>query len=255
MMPLDLARPLRRLLVTLALIACATPAHAGDPCPIDFAFHDLGAPSWLDRNALLTGLTSRDSWAGMSFSTDGDRVRIDAVSAGSPAAESRFRVGQRITTVDGARVETHQALARILRATPPGQTLAIGLADNTSTSLALGRQDPVLGALIDYASRLECTHVRRADLTPARVTELHGKVFHKNRRFRCDDAHKALAGTLEAGDIVMVRGSKRILLANPGWATVCVRAADVDGAKLEAGVKRLFETIAKRYVDDRYANP
>lgn len=253
-------RPMRALpgaLLCLTLIATllAGPARAGDPCPIDFTFHDLGAPSWLDRAALLDGLASKDSWVGVSFSTHADGVRIDAVSAGSPAAKAGLATGQIVTAAGEAPVKTHQALAAIFRSTTPGAQLTLRRADGTEARLTLGRQDPVLGALLDHAAKQACSFVRRGDVDPAKVEALRAKVFHDNRRFRCDDAHTRLAGVLEPGDIVLVRGSKRILLANPGWATVCVRASDVDGAKLAPGIPGLFETLSKAYVADRHANP
>lgn len=66
-----------------------------------------------------------------------------------------------------------------------------------------------------------------------------------------------LAGlTLDAGDLVMVRGSKRVLVANPGWTTVCVHARELDGPKLdEAHVEALFTRLTAGYVADRHANP
>lgn len=250
------ALPCALLCLPLLAALLAAPARAGDPCPIDFTFHDLGAPSWLDRAALLDGLASKDSWVGVSFSTRSEGgVRIDAVSAGSPAAKAGLATGQIVTAVGEAPVKTHQALAAIFRATKPGSQLTLRRADGTEARLTLGRQDPVLGALIDHAAKQACSFVRRGDVDPAKVEALRAKVFHDNRRFRCDDAHTRLTSVLEPGDIVLVRGSKRLLLANPGWATVCVRASDVDGAKLAPGVPGLFEALSKAYVADRHANP
>lgn len=247
-----------RLLVPVCaaiLLGLAGPAAAGDPCPIPFVFHDLGAPPWLDRDALLDGLTSKDSWVGISFSTRQAGVRVDAVSAGSPAEKAGLKVGEHITAVDGQKVGTHEALGERFRTTAPGGTLKLTLADGAEKALTLGRQDPVVGALIDHAAKQECRHVRRGDVDPKQVETLRAKVFFENRRFRCDDAHGQFEGLLEAGDIVIVRGSKRILLANPGWATVCVRANAVDGAKLATGIPPLLDTLGKAYVKDRHDNP
>ncbi len=244
------------LLVAAALaLGVTSPAVAGDPCPIEFTFHDLGAPPWLDRAALLDGLTSKDSWVGISFSTRDAGVRIDAVSAGGPADRAGLKVGQHITAVDGQKVATHEALGERFRSTAPGGSLNLTRADGSAVKLTLGRQDPVLGALIDHAAKQECSRVRRGDVDPKQVEALRAKVFHANKRFRCDDAHRQFEGHLEAGDIVMVRGSKRILLANPGWGTVCMRANAIDGARLATAVPGLFETLSKAYVADRHANP
>lgn len=246
-----------RALLCLPLIATllGAPAHAGDPCPISFTFHDLGAPDWLDRAALLDALESQDSWVGISFSNHADGVRVDAVSAGSPAAKAGLTPGQVIDRVGDTPVKTHQELAARFRETKPGATLALHRTDGAEARLTLGRQDPVLGALIDHAARQKCSFVRRGDVDREKLAALRAKAFEPNRRFRCEDAHKALADDLEPGDIVLVRGSKRILLANPGWATVCVRADEVDGAKLSGAVEDLFGRLARAYVADRHANP
>ena len=250
--------PLRSLVAcaaALLALVCATPAFAGDPCPIDFTLHDLGAPPWLDRAQLLDGLTSKDSWVGISFSTRDAGVRVDAVSAGGPAAKAGLKVGQHITAVDGQKVTTHQALGDLFRKSAPGATLNLTVAEGPAVKLTLGRQDPVLGALIDHAAKQDCSFVRRGDVDPKQVEALRARAFHPNKRFRCEDAHRQFEGLLESGDIVMVRGSKRILLANPGWATVCLRAKAVDGDKLAGGIPKLFSDLSKAYVADRHANP
>ena len=242
------------------LLLLAPAAHAGDPCPIDFRVHDLGAPSWLDRGQLLTALKSQDSWFGASFRTSKKGgVELLAVSPGSPAAAAGLQKGDRIVGV-----ETHQAFAATLRAAPPGTALKITRLRGDAklqVVVTLGHQDPVVGALLDHASSRECSAVRRGDLDPKQRAAVLASTFTKQRRFRCDDAHTALAGvdlgghTLEGGDLVVVRGSKRLLLANPGWATVCVYARELDGPKLAPGVAPLFEKLTGGYVSDRHANP
>jgi len=252
----SLSRLPTALTAALSALLLSTPALAGDPCPIEFTVYDLGAPSWLDRAALLDGLTSKDSWVGISFSTRDAGVRIDAVSDGSPAAKAGLKVGQHITAVDGDAVTEHAALGARFRATAPGATVALGLSDGSAVKLTLGRQDPVVGALIDQAARENgCNVVRRGDVDAKRVEAIRANAFHANRRFRCEDAHTALAKVLGPGDIVFVRGSKRVLLSHAGWGTVCMRAAALDGPELAKAVPGLFETLSKAYVAERHADP
>ncbi len=114
-----------------------------------------------------------------------------------------------------------------------------------------------MGAMIDEASSRDCSSVRRANVSSSRADEVRAAVFSKARRFRCDDAHKSLrkAG-LDGGDIVVVRGSKRILVSNAGWGTTCVKATSLDGAKLTAkAVGKVLDAVARRYVQDRHDNP
>lgn len=253
-----------RLILTLLASLIAAPAYAGDPCPIDFTFYDLGAPAWLDRDALLDGLISKDSWVGISFRDAEGGVTITNVSDASPAAKAGLKVGDVIAEAGGAAVQDHKAFAERLRAIPPGGSSPLKIRRGEATveiSLVLGRQDPFIGALIDYASSQECAAVTRGDLSEAGRQAAMQQMFN-GKRFRCEDAHKALAGADIAGteygpgDIFIVRGSKRVILANTGWASACVRAKQVDGPKLNSKkMKQVFDSLTKAYIEDRYINP
>lgn len=255
----------RALVLTVTLFAGA--AYAGDPCPIDFVFYDLGAPEWVDHQAVLDGLASKDSWVGITFrDAPGGGVLVSLVSSDGPAAKAGFQVQDVIKTVGGQPVVSRPALSDLFRATKPGATLEFTVTRagaEVPIKLVMGQQDPLLGALIDYASKQECASVRRGEASPAMVTAARALAFEKNRRFRCDDAHKALAKAdfgeeerLELGAIVAVRGSKRVLLSVPGWTTVCVDAAAFDGPKLaEPALAKLFSQLTARYVKDRHMNP
>lgn len=94
--------PLPIVATSLGALMAAGPAAAGDPCPIEFNFYDLGAPSWLDRNALLDGLASQESWMGIRYADHADGVQIKAVAEGSPAAKAGPTVGQVIEGSIGA---------------------------------------------------------------------------------------------------------------------------------------------------------
>lgn len=248
-----------RLLCLVALLCVPALAQAGDPCPIDFTFHDLGAPHWLKRDKLLDGLASKDSWIGLSFSTGKGGVKITNVSAGSPAEAAGLKIGDVITKAGGTAVKTHGVLADLLRTVDPGSSLSLTLTRGDTeqvVGLTLGRQDPVLGALIDHASRQACADVSRGDVPAKWAKKIRKTLFAKNRRFRCKDAHGALAEEMEGGQIVMIRGSKRVLLANPGWATVCMRAAALDGKNLtQANIAKLFNSLTGAFVQDRHDNP
>ncbi|MFN3201390.1 MAG: PDZ domain-containing protein [Bradymonadia bacterium] len=252
------------LLATLLAPLTIGTAHAGDPCPIDFTFYDLGAPEWLDRGALLDALTSKDSWIGISFGNGDGGVKITNVSNGSPAQKSGLKIGDVITEAGGKAQATHQAFAQQLSATAPGATLPLKVKrgeEVVDVPLTLSRQDPVIGALIDHASRKDCAKVRRGDLTEEARKQALAAVFD-GKRFRCKDAHKALAKanigneTFEGGAIFVVRGSKRLLLANTQWKTTCIRASKYDGDALtDESIGKVFTRLTKAFVADRFANP
>lgn len=243
----------------LLILGAPSVSSAGDACPIDFIFHDLGAPDWLDRDGLLGALTSQDSWVGISFASGKNGMPVRHVSDKSPAQAAGLTKGDLITSIDGKEFRDDKKAVTVFSAAKPGTTLSLGVTRGTETltlKLKLGFQDPVIGALIDLASEGDCSHVRRKNLHPDRRATLLSKVFSKDRRFQCKTAHRNLKKELEPGDIVFVRGSKRILIANPGFGTTCISAADYDGAKLtKSAIKKLFDKVTRAYISDRHSNP
>lgn len=240
-------------------------ATAGDPCPIEFNFHDVGAPDWLDRDQLLSALTSKASWAGISFASSSSGIRIRAVSAASPSAAAGLQQGDLVVKWDGRAITEHTVAAELLRKATPGTAFRLDVTRGDEAlvlTLTLGAQDPAAGALIDFAAKQECTQVRNPSVTEAQAQAIRGRLFSDNRRFRCDDAHRQLkdfdygGGVLGDGDIVFVRGSRRLLVSNPGWATHCISASSVDGTKLnDASIGALFRRVSRSYIQDRHANP
>ena len=261
-------RSLTRCLL-LALVCLPAAARAGDPCPIGHAFYDLGTPPWLKQSELLDALTTKDSWLGMSFKTHNKTegapagVRVTDVSSSSPAAKAGLKIGDVITAANGSALPTFQAFNAVLDGTAPGSALTLQVTrdgKSEAKTLTLGRQDPVLGALIRHASKQDCAVVSRGDPAPSWTAKIHAHLWEKNKRFRCDEAGAAIAKAadldLSEGDTLMLRGSKRVLFVGPDRRSFCVNAADYDGAKLTpASVKALFDRLAKRYIADRHANP
>lgn len=254
------------------LFACLpTTAMAGDPCPIDFSFYDLGTPPWLEQSTLLDALTTKDSWLGMSFNTstaDASKgrpagVRVSAVSTGSPTAKAGLKIGDVITAANGKTLTKFQEFNAVLDTTKPGSTLTLQVTrdgKSEAKTLTLSRQDPVLGALIRHASKQDCASVTRGDPAPAWIAKVQPFLYAKNKRFRCDDAGKALlkamSGEFTGGETLLLRGSKRLIFVGPDFGSFCVSAKDYDGAKLTpAAIKALYTRLTKAYVADRHANP
>lgn len=251
------------LVLVVAFVSLVAPetAVAGDPCPIGFDFYDPGPPDWLDRNELLDGLASKDTWVGLSFRSGADGVLVTNVSATGPAAAAGILQGDVLTTFDGVAVKEHKVAAAIFRAKKPRDSIKIDVKrrDKTETvTVTLGAQDPLVGAFIDHASAQECSSVSRVDTSADEAAQIRARIFSKTRRFECSAAHRKLAKLdfLEGSAIVVVRGSKRVLISKVGWATVCVAAADLDGDKLtDAAVGKVFRKLTRAYVKDRHDNP
>ena len=252
-----------RLALALALSLLAGPslALAGDPCPIDTDLYDLGVPHWLDRDQVLGGLKSKEVWVGISFSDTKLGLRVHRVFAGGPAATAGLQVDDIITHADGVVAPDKAMFTRHLDRETTGDILKLTVKrgpQSLALPIRLGYSDPLVRALGRHAAGLDCSDVKYAKFDAARAEALRDAVFEpKNRRFRCKDAHKALtAKKMNPEALVFVRGSKRVLIAKPGWATACVRADRYDGERLTPkAVKALFDTLAKGFFDDRFANP
>lgn len=248
-------------LVITALLAVPSIASAGDPCPIGFDFWEVGSPEWLDNAELLAALESKDSWIGISFKSGKAGLPVTNVSDGSPASKAGLVKGDLITALDGQPMTDHKAGGAVFRGKKPGETVKVDIKrgeETKSLTVTLGGQDPFIGAMIDFAAAQNCSDARRANFTADQRAAIMAKLFKKAGRFECKTAHRKLRKLdfLEDGDIVIVRGSKRVLVANTGWATTCVKAADHDGAKLtQKGVGKVFEKVTRAYVKDRIDNP
>jgi hypothetical protein len=136
------------------------------------------------------------------------------------------------------------------------------------------KTDPFFDALIRFANGRDCSEVRRGkvvdghlSLKPHDTTKeklalkyLLKRLFAKNRRFSCAIAAKKLRGIRYAGDadgnVLYIRGRRRVMLTLPGWDSLCVRAKDVDGPKLtKKNVLRVWKRLTRRLVAHRHANP
>ncbi len=111
-------------------------------------------------------------------------------------------------------------------------------------------------SLIQEIVRQELGRVRVGELGTEQRAAVASGAFTDQRGFRCEDAHRVIGTGFEAGDVVMIRGGRRVLLTMPGWATTCHNVADSDGDKLtSARLLALVEGLEAAYVADRHDNP
>ncbi len=253
------------LLVAAALAAPST-AQAGDACPVSFVVNDQGTPPWLERDKVLDGLESQATWLGFIDRQTKDGVVLKHVYPGSPAAKAGLKTGHKLHDVNNVEVKTTKDLDRALRGIKPGQSISVVVHEPDDmlmdVDLTVGRRDPLVAALVRAGERTECAGATQGAYDGAAAKAIAATVFSEQRRFRCDDAHKLLMKNAELKDvldpsqIIVVRGSKRVLLTSPGYVTKCVSAKSYDGTKLTAtAAKALFGTLSKGYIARRKANP
>ncbi len=240
----------------------APPARAGDPCPIGVTIVDLGTPDWINRNDVLDRLSSQVSWIGISHVPAQNGIELDAVHPGSPAEAAGLLPGDILTEINGIPIEDSAARRALFDSVHPGDMLRISLMRDDrplQLDLQVGRSDPVVMGLIQAMSRSECRDpgLRLAD--EAERDAVRAQLFTPERGFRCDDAHVALRAPAPndiPADVYFIRGSRRVLLTMPGWATTCVQASELDGERLtDAALLSFVDRVIGGYVADRHANP
>lgn len=259
----------------------ATTAKAGDPCPISYVFHDIGVPDWLKKEKLLDMLVSKDIWIGMSYrDLDGDEankgVMITKVWSKSPAQKAGLKKGDVLVSIAGdvvnGRTSVNSLLQKYVAKNPIELVVHRFAPSSAAKSQSEGKKaqqiklvvkpdqhDPLLAAMIQVNNNPEnCADVYLKSLTEDVQAELRKQVLSPKRRFYCEDAHTRLLKNknIQEGDIVYIRGSRRVLISTVGFYTVCAIASQYDGEKMtRRRVAQLFERITRDYTNDRYENP
>lgn len=239
---------------TLLASLLSLTAVAGDPCPIPIVLH-AHTPSWRDGAADLAALTSQARLFGLTW---GDGNRVLQVEPALPAEASGLRPGDRITTFDGAELRDHEHLGQLFDALTTDTVALSVLREDTPFDVRLTRTavDPLLRSMVGVLGGLECRSAEVHTLTEAERAAIEAKAFDMHRGFRCDDAHKRLADDFDSGDLLLLRGGRRVLLIMPGWTSLCVQVADHDGALLTPErTGALLDRLTSAYVADRHNNP
>jgi hypothetical protein len=232
-------------------------AEAGDPCPIGLQLFEV-TPEWRDRSEDLGALSSKRTWLGLTYGGN-ETVRVKAAVPRSPAALAGIQKGDTLVAADGVAIRDRAHLNALFDAKTETEPVTLTVersGEKKDVALRRGPADPVFLALVQGAEGQECRSVRIGTLDEAQQKAVSAAVFDENRGFRCEDAHKGLGEAFESGDLLMVRGGRRILLTTPGWTTHCVAVADHDGEKLtKEGIAALLERLTAAYVKDRHDNP
>ena len=252
----------RKKIIIIATIFLNTLSYAGDPCPIGFRFYDAGVAPWLDRDKILNQLESKERWFGISYRDKEVGVVVTKVYKNSPAEASDIRVGDIIYSIDNSAIKTSNNLSSYLdnKKINNGITVKIKRANKKiQTKVILAFRDPLLYRLNEYQPE-SCSQSYIKELSENEKREIYKKAFSSSKSFECKRAHEKLSKMKKFkynnGQLVLIRGSKRIMLVEPQWGTVCVNSRDYDGKNLtDKQVKKLFNKIFSSYINDRFKNP
>jgi thiol-disulfide isomerase/thioredoxin len=159
-------RALVRSVVVVSALVLTTAARASDaPTPSPFA--PLGPPPWL----------------GVTMDNGGDLgVRVEHVVKGSPAEKGGVRPGDRIVTIDGARVNAPIQVTRAVQSHKVGETVAVGLergGNTTTASVVLASRpsgDEILKMDLVGSAAPAWSNVTPLAGAPASLEKLKGRV-------------------------------------------------------------------------------
>ena len=255
---------MKKLITTLALTLSL---NAGDPGPFSIDFYDAGVPPWLDRDKVLSGLTSKKLWLGISSRPENNGRLITRVFSDSPAKKAGIEVGDIITNKSwDSLLEDHQ----------PNDIMNFTLIRDKkkiTKKVKLGARDPLVNKLLETAgdeNHMGEGHRQVHSLSMKKRQYLYKNMFLKNKAFDCKNAHKKLSISMlpnssftgGGAQIVVIRGSHRVMFVNKGRYTkvgantICVNSADYDGKKLtEEKVSKLYWKLFGDQIEYWYENP
>ena len=242
--------------------------YAGDPCPISFKFYDAGVPPWLNKNNILNKLKSKKTWFGISYNNkENEGIVVTKVYKDSPAETSGIQKGDIIYAIDDKTIKIKDDFTNYIDNKTLENKIVVELKrENKKIKkvVTLVSYDPLLYKLEHYIPEY-CNTMQIKELSHKDREEIYKKAFSSSHRFECKAAHKILSkmkkfqydnGYLIDGQLIFIRGSKRIMLVQPNWETMCINSKDYDGKNLtEKKIKKLFDDIFAKYVKDRFENP
>lgn len=128
---------IRKTLIVCAALACAAPAGAAPGVHGHFAFAPasyvgVGVMDINDETAREIGLVEAHG------------IEVSSVAADSPAERAGLREGDFVVTYRGERVHGYQHFARLVRETPVGRTVELGVVrdgERTTLVVEIGERD------------------------------------------------------------------------------------------------------------------
>jgi hypothetical protein len=249
------------LFITLVFLL-PSKVWAGDPCPLNYTIYDYAVPPWLSRTKVLNSLKSQSRFVGITYHNKTEKVFITHVLANSPAQAVGLQVDDQIIAVNQQKIDQTSRLSQLLDQIPLHESLRFEIQRMQNTMQFVfhrSQSDPVINALHRFIEQQDCATVHIQTPTETQKKVALTALFTKNKRFRCKQAHHLLNQPLhnkQAGDLVIIRGSKRILITHIGYKTICIRSNKLDGESLTAhSISPLFDALTAKWRKERFSNP
>ncbi len=126
-----------------------------------------------------------------------------------------------------------------------------GLKSKGSTT----EKDPLVEKLIAYSDKQDLTKAELKETSFDLEQRIHEASFINKKSFNCKNAAKKL-NKIEAlkggGKVVLLRGSRRVLIAHVGVKSFCIQASAFDGSRLnDSNLQELYDRLFNDYINEK----
>lgn len=256
------AKRLGRLGAALFISASAA-AHAGDPCPIDFGIYDLGSPHGLDHQAILAGLQTQQASLGITYRYVAGGMRIDSLHPDGPFATAGLAPRMVITSLQGVSTEDNALSEAVLDGLTPGDTLIVEAArygtPSSTYQVEVTARDPLPIAAIAALQAADCREAALRETTDQIAGDLRNLMAADVDQMHCGDAHlRIVEANIEVASdaLLFLRTQSEVMITLPGWETICLPAAELDGDLLtQETMRAALDRVIWEYVGERFSTP
>ncbi|MCK4440526.1 MAG: hypothetical protein KAU90_00875 [Sulfurovaceae bacterium] len=132
---------------------------------------------------------------------------------------------------------------------------SISLLKKLKSKASKKNKDPLLENLIKYSNKQDCVKAIQKETSFDLEQSIHKKSFINLKSFNCKSAYKKLNSikSLQGeGNVVMIRGSHRVLISLVGEKSFCIQSYSYDGARLNYNsLKRLYKRLLGNYINHK----
>jgi len=132
---------------------------------------------------------------------------------------------------------------------------SISLFEKLKTKASKKDQDPLLESFMAYINKQDCIKAIEKPTSFDLQQAIHKQSFIHLKSFNCRGASKKLNSIKELqgeGNIVMLRGSHRVLISLVGEKSFCIQSSSYDGARLnDNSLERLYSRLLGEYINHK----
>jgi len=132
---------------------------------------------------------------------------------------------------------------------------SISLFEKLKSKASQKNQDPLLESFIKYINKQDCIKAVKKPTSFDLKQAIHKQSFIHLKSFNCRGASKKLNSIKElqgGGKVVMLRGSRRVLISLVGGKSFCIQSSSYDGVKLnDNNLEILYSRLLGNYINHK----